>query len=191
MHRGGGAPANSPSSPPNCRSVTFPSEQRGYLRGAGAHFSGKGTEVILVWISSLFSGLKHKVGGKKGEREKLAQAGSAPSICYLLTNNTPIAISSNSYPHKRTHTHTPLPLATRRHKSEHGKWFNASFITHNHVRDLSNMSSKSVTYWSTSLSLFCFTAQYCVLRSFRKGSRTHENKGYSKMFLMPLVFVSS
>lgn len=45
---GGGAPANSPSSPPNCRSVTFPSEQRGYLRGAGAHFSGKGTEVILV-----------------------------------------------------------------------------------------------------------------------------------------------
>lgn len=48
IHAPGGLPANSPSSPPNCRSVTFPSEQRGYLRGAGAHFSGKGTGVILV-----------------------------------------------------------------------------------------------------------------------------------------------
>lgn len=107
--RGQWGSLSTPLPAPNCRRVTFPSEQGGYLEGAEGrsggregHFSGKGTGVILVWISSLFSGLQHK-GGEK----KLAQAGIAPGIRYLLSSNTLIPIPSNLY--TRTH-HTHLPL---------------------------------------------------------------------------------
>lgn len=103
---GGGAPANSPSSPPNCRSVTFPSEQRGYLRGAGAHFSGKGTEVILVWISSLFSGLKHKVGGKKKRERKTCPGRLCPQ--HLLPSHQ-----------QHTHCHLLKLIPTQTHAHTH------------------------------------------------------------------------
>lgn len=105
IHAPGRAPANPPSSPPNCRSVTFPSEQRGYLRGAGAHFSGKGTEVILVWISSLFSGLKHKVGGKK-EREKNLPRQALPPAFVTFSPTTHPLPSPQTHTHTNAHTHT-------------------------------------------------------------------------------------
>lgn len=109
----GGCLQTPSSSPPNCRSVTFPSEQRGYLRGAGAHFSGKGTGVILVWISSLFSALKHKgegglggLGGGDLPRQALPPA----FVTFSPTTHPLPSPRTHTHTNTHTHTHTHLPL---------------------------------------------------------------------------------